>query len=63
MDSTMAKPRMLTIKETAKTGVLTEWAIRGLVKQGKVPGIYIDNRFLVNYDRFIDWLNEQNTQK
>ncbi len=52
------KPKMLTIKETARTGILSEWALRGLVKQGKIPGIYVGNRFLVNYDRLCDWLNQ-----
>lgn len=50
-------PKMLTINETAKTGILSEWALRSLVKQGKIPGIYVGNRFLINYDRLCDWLN------
>lgn len=50
-------PKMLTIKETARTGILSEWALRALVKEGKIPGIYVGNRFLVNYDRLCDWLN------
>lgn len=58
MDTTaITKPKMLTINETAKTGILSEWALRALVKQGKIPGIYVGNRFLINYDRFCDWLN------
>ena len=51
-------PQMLTIRETAKTGILPEYALRGLVKQGKIPGIYVGTKFLVNYDRLCDWLNE-----
>ncbi|MBQ3176905.1 MAG: hypothetical protein IJB52_03735 [Clostridia bacterium] len=58
MDTTViTKPKMLTINETAKTGILSEWALRALVKQGKIPGIYVGNRFLINYDRLCDWLN------
>lgn len=51
-------PQMLTIRETAKTGILPEYALRGLVKQGKIPGIYVGTKFLVNYNRLCDWLNE-----
>ena len=29
-------------------GFLSEWTIRLLIKQGKVPGIYSGNRFLIN---------------
>ena len=58
MDTTdITQPKMLTINETAKTGILSEWALRALVKQGKIPGIYVGNRFLINYDRLCDWLN------
>lgn len=57
------RPTMLTIRETAKTGILSEWALRALVKQGKIPGIYVRNRFLVNYDRLCDWLNNSGGEK
>lgn len=56
-------PKMLTIRETAKTGILPEYALRTLVKQGKIPGIYVGNRFLVNYDRLCDWLNNSGGKK
>lgn len=37
-----------TIRETAKLGILSEHHIRLLVAQGRCPGIYSGNRFLVN---------------
>ena len=52
------RPRMLTINATARTGIISETALRVLVKQNKVPCIYIGTRFYVNYDRFCDWLND-----
>lgn len=55
---TATRPQMLTIRETARTGILPELALRTLVKQGKVPGIYVGKKFLVNYDRLCDWLND-----
>ena len=51
------RPRMLTIRETARTGILPEYALRTLVRQGKIPGIQVGTKFLVNYDRLCDWLN------
>ena len=53
-----ARPKMLTIRETARTGILPEYALRTLVKQGKIPGIQVGTKFLVNYDRLCDWLNQ-----
>lgn len=53
-----ARPQMLTIRETAKTGILPENALRTLVKQNKIPGIYVGTKFLVNYTKLCDWLND-----
>jgi hypothetical protein len=35
------QPNMMTIREIARTGLLTEHALRFLLKQGKLPAIYI----------------------
>lgn len=59
MDTTInTRPQMLTIRETARTGILPEAALRTLVKQNKIPGIYVGTKFLVNYSRLCDWLND-----
>ena len=47
-------PRMLTIREIAKTGLLSEHALRSLLKAGKLPAIYIGNKALINYDRLLE---------
>ncbi len=57
------RPRMLTIRETARTGVLPETALRRLVKQNKIPGIYIGTRFLVNYDKLCEMLKSDTTKR
>ena len=44
-------PKMMTIREIAKTGLLSEHALRLLLKEGKLPAIYIGNKALVNYDK------------
>lgn len=54
---TLNPPRMLTIRETAKAGPLTEYALRLLLKQENLPGVFIGSKFLVNYDRFVAQLN------
>ena len=51
-------PRMLTIKETsAETGISYD-AIRKLCLQGKIVYIKAGAKFLINFDRFVDYLNE-----
>lgn len=37
-----------TIRQTAKMGVLSEHYLRLMVAQGRCPGIYSGNTFLVN---------------
>lgn len=37
-----------TIRQTAKLGVLSEHHLRLMVAQGRCPGIYSGNTFLVN---------------
>jgi len=50
-------PRMLTIRETAREGPLTEYALRMMQKDGRLPGIQIGTKFLVNFDRLLLQLN------
>ncbi len=50
-------PRMLTIKQTAATGILSETALRTMAKEGRLPGIFVGNRLYINYDRLCTMLN------
>lgn len=50
-------PRMLTIREAAREGPLSEYALRLMLKQGQLPGILIGTKYLVNYDRLLLQLN------
>lgn len=52
MDNT--KPKMMTIREVARTGILPEHALRLLLKAGKLPAIYVGKKALVNYDRLCE---------
>ena len=44
-------PQMMTTREIARTGLLSEHALRLLLKEGKLPAIYVGNKSLINYDK------------
>lgn len=46
----------MTIREVAKTQILSEHTIRMMVKAGEVPHIKVGNRILINYPKFIEKL-------
>ena len=49
-------PHMMTIKQVANTGVLPEAAIRKLIKQNRLPAVYIGSKALINYEKLISFL-------
>ena len=51
-----------TIRQTAALGILPEFRMRQMQKQGKLPGIYSGSRFLVNVDALEAMLEEQTAQ-
>lgn len=51
------KPKMMTIREIAKTGILPEHALRLMLKAGQLPAIYIGKKALINYDKLCEQLN------
>lgn len=51
-------PRMLTIREVAKTGLLPENALRTMVKEGRAPHIKVGAKALINYDKLVQMLEE-----
>lgn len=51
-------PRFLTIRETAKAGILTEYRLRCMEKTGELPCIYAGNKCLINVDLLIAQLND-----
>lgn len=50
-------PRMLTIKQTAEETNLSYGFIRNLCLQNKIVFIKTGNKYLINMDKFIDYLN------
>ena len=52
-------PRLMTIRETAKAGILPENRLRQLQHQGKLPGMYSGNKFLVNADILLEQIERE----
>jgi hypothetical protein len=52
------KPTMLSIRQIADTGILSEHAIRLLLKEGKLPAIYIGRKALINYEKLCELLSQ-----
>lgn len=48
MASNTTTTRFLSIRQTAKLGILSEHQLRLWQKQGKLPGVYSGVKFLVN---------------
>lgn len=57
MQNREMSPRMMTVREVASTGVLSEHALRVLLKKGKLPAIYVGNKALINFDKLCENLN------
>lgn len=52
-----SEPYMLTIRQVARTGLLSEYALRKLLRESKLPVIYIGNPALINYTKLCEQLN------
>lgn len=52
-------PKFLTIRQTAKTGILPEFRLRCMEKQGRLPCIYSGKKCLVNFDMLVAQLNQE----
>lgn len=53
----------LSVREVARTGLISEYALRLLLKsENRPPFIKIGQKQLVNYPALVDWLNQQSTE-
>ena len=53
----------MTIRETAKTGMISEHHLRLMEKQGRLPGVRVGNRFKVNVDLLVEQLNRESAER
>jgi len=51
-------PKLMTIREVARTGVVSEYTLRAMVKQGHVPCIKVGVKVLINFELFCAMLND-----
>lgn len=58
--SGVQKPRMMTVREIARTGLMSEHALRLLLKADRLPAIYIGKKALINYDKLCEELQALN---
>lgn len=54
---TVESSKFLTIRETAKIGILSEYQLRMMRQQGRLPGIYSGTRFKVNLNLLMEQLD------
>ena len=62
-ENKMKFPTMMTIKETAKATNLPEHFIRKLIWDNKIIYSVAGNKYFVNVDKFIEYLNERHTKE
>lgn len=55
-------PSFMTIREVAKTGLLTEYTLRLMAKQEKLPCIYVGKKCLVNFEKLVELLNRSDME-
>lgn len=55
-------PTFKTVRQTAAAGLLTEHYLRILIAQGKCPGVYAGNRFLINVEALAEQLDTESRQ-
>lgn len=58
--STQKIPRMLGIRETAQLFGLPQHFVRQLVIKGEIISVKAGNRYLVNCDKLVEYLNGEN---
>lgn len=52
-------PKFLTIREVARTGLISEHYLRMMERRGELPGIRTGNTFRVNYGMLVERLNQE----
>ena len=56
MKEMQKQPTMMTLSEIAGTGLMSEHALRIMLKAGKLPAIFIGKKALINYDKLCEEL-------
>ena len=51
--------KVLTVEEAAEYTAITRYFVRQLCKENKIVHIKAGQKYLINYDKFIDYLDKQ----
>ena len=51
-------PKMMTIYQIAKTGLLPENALRVMVRNGEIPAVYSGKKAFINYENLVRRLQQ-----
>ena len=51
-------PKLMSIREVARTGIIPEHALRLLIKLGKIPCIYSGRKALICFDRLCELIEK-----
>lgn len=52
-------PMFMTIRQTAANGILSEHRLRKMQREGKLPGFFVGNRFLVDQEELKSFLHNE----
>lgn len=53
---TAGLPKLMSIREVARTGIIPEHALRRLIKSGEIPCIYSGRKALLSFGRVCEML-------
>lgn len=48
-----------TIRQVARTGLISEHYLRLRLQQGKLPGFYVGTRFMIDYSALVELLHSE----
>ena len=51
------KKVFLTVRELAQEGIFSEYCIRNMLKEGKLPVVYSGKKALINYNKLLEYLD------
>lgn len=55
-------PRFMSIRQVARTGLLSEYTLRLMEKQKLLPCVYTGKKCLINFDKLVEQLNSLNSE-
>ena len=52
MENTYNTPKLMTVRQIARTGIISEGALRRMIKEGVLQPLYSGNRALLNFNMY-----------